>query len=154
MKTINTKVQKKGTKKEAKKQLESSLTEKLLEAVKSLGHDAERIAEDIAQASKKLAKKLTKKIKQAKNAVAIGKAGSTTQSLQVPTIQSEEKVAKAIAIPVIANGGAGSVADIAAVINEGKASAAALGSMVVYQRQGMGVLVNFPDKSMLSQALR
>ncbi len=69
-------------------------------------------------------------------------------------ISITEKLAKAVAIPVIANGGAGSVADIANVIKAGKASAAALGSMVVYQKKGMGVLVNFPDKNMLSQTLR
>jgi cyclase len=57
-----------------------------------------------------------------------------------------KKVTSSLSIPVIANGGAGSIQHIADVINNGGASAAALGSMVVYQKKGMGVLVNFPDK--------
>lgn len=57
-----------------------------------------------------------------------------------------ESVAQAVSIPVIAHGGAGSVADIEQVIRQAKASAVALGSMVVFQKKGMGVLVNFPDQ--------
>ena len=58
-------------------------------------------------------------------------------------------ISDAVSIPVIANGGAGSIEDIIKVVRDGKASAVALGSMVVYQQKGMGVLVNFPDKSKL-----
>jgi cyclase len=58
-----------------------------------------------------------------------------------------KKVTSSLSIPVIANGGAGCIQDIADVINNGGASAAALGSMVVYQKKGMGVLVNFPDRN-------
>lgn len=64
-----------------------------------------------------------------------------------------EKVANALDIPVIAHGGAGSVQDIAKVVNHGGASAAAIGSMVVYQQKGMGVLVNFPDKDNIQDLL-
>lgn len=53
-------------------------------------------------------------------------------------------IADAVNIPVIANGGCGKTDDIYDVVNVGAASAAAVGSMVVFQRQGMGVLVNFP----------
>lgn len=63
------------------------------------------------------------------------------------------RVAQAVGIPVIAHGGAGSVEDIGAAVHEGGASAVALGSMVVYQSKGMGVLVNFPDKTALARAL-
>lgn len=63
------------------------------------------------------------------------------------------KINDAVNIPVIANGGAGSVADIESVVKECGVSAVALGSMVVYQKKGMGVLVNFPDKQLLEQAL-
>jgi len=63
-------------------------------------------------------------------------------------------VAEAVSIPVIAHGGAGQVAHIAEVVKGAKASAAALGSMVVFQKQGMGVLVNFPDKALLDTALQ
>lgn len=62
-------------------------------------------------------------------------------------------VARAVSIPVIAHGGAGSVGDIGAVVKKGLASAVALGSMVVYQGEDLGVLVNFPDKEDLNKAL-
>ena len=58
-----------------------------------------------------------------------------------------------VSIPVIANGGAGSTEDIAKVVHAANASAVALGSLVVYQQKGMGVLVNFPDKLKLEQML-
>lgn len=63
------------------------------------------------------------------------------------------QVADAVNIPVIAHGGGGSVADISEVVTKANASAVALGSMVVFQKKGMGVLVNFPDKRDLERAL-
>ena len=63
------------------------------------------------------------------------------------------QVSDAVSIPVIANGGAGSVKHIGEVVKQGHASAVALGSMVVYQKKGMGVLVNFPDENALQEAL-
>lgn len=68
-------------------------------------------------------------------------------------IELTKKVADAVSVPVIANGGAGSIDHIAEVIKKGKASAVCLGSMVVYQQKGMGVLVNFPDKNRLDLAI-
>ncbi len=65
-----------------------------------------------------------------------------------------KRVTDAVSVPVIANGGAGSVAHIRAAVKQGGASAVALGSMVVYQSKGMGVLVNFPDATELAAALR
>ena len=62
-------------------------------------------------------------------------------------------VADAVSVPVIAHGGAGSVDHIGEVVGKGRASAVALGSMVVYQSKGMGVLVNFPDRDDLHQAI-
>lgn len=56
-------------------------------------------------------------------------------------------------IPVIANGGAGSLDDVEAAVKTAGASAAALGSLVVYQKRGMGVLVNFPDRAELERRL-
>lgn len=55
------------------------------------------------------------------------------------------RVADAVSIPVIADGGVGTVEHILEVVNDGNASAVALGSMVVFQKKGMGVLVNFPN---------
>ena len=62
-------------------------------------------------------------------------------------------IADAVNVPVIAHGGAGTIDDISQAINNGKASAVAIGSMVVYQKKDMGVLVNFPDKDELKNAL-
>ena len=66
-------------------------------------------------------------------------------------IEITKKISNAVRIPVIANGGAGTVADIIDVVERGGASAVALGSMVVYQAKGLGVLVNFPDRSELAR---
>ncbi len=63
------------------------------------------------------------------------------------------QISEAVSVPVIANGGAGTIEHIAEVVHIGKASAVALGSMVVYQKKGMGVLVNFPDKNKLEEEL-
>ena len=63
------------------------------------------------------------------------------------------QVAGAVRIPVIAHGGAGNVAHIGEAIRSAGASAAALGSMVVYQKKGMGVLVNFPAATSVKKAL-
>lgn len=53
-------------------------------------------------------------------------------------------VATAVNVPVIAHGGAGSMEMVAQAVHTAGASAVATGSMVVFQKQGMGVLVNFP----------
>lgn len=63
------------------------------------------------------------------------------------------RVAEAVKVPVIAHGGAGCLDHIREVVSHGGASAVALGSMVVFQNRGMGVLVNFPDREALSAAL-
>ncbi len=64
-----------------------------------------------------------------------------------------KEVSESVRIPVIANGGASSIEDMRKVVKNAGASAVALGSMVVYQQKGMGVLVNFPDKKKLEYAL-
>jgi len=63
------------------------------------------------------------------------------------------RVSDAVSVPVIAHGGAGTVDHIGDVVKKGGASAVALGSMVVFQKQGMGVLVNFPDRDRLEEVL-
>lgn len=62
-------------------------------------------------------------------------------------------IASNVSIPVIANGGAGSIEHLGKAILECGVSAVALGSMVVYQQKGMGVLINFPDKQKLLKAI-
>jgi len=63
------------------------------------------------------------------------------------------KVTDNTSLPVIAHGGAGSLQHIGEAVKNAHASAVALGSMVVYQKQGLGVLVNFPDKHLLEQQI-
>lgn len=62
------------------------------------------------------------------------------------------EVSRAVSVPVIAHGGAGRLAHLGEAVRAG-ASAIALGSMVVFQKQGMGVLVNFPGADELERDL-
>lgn len=52
-------------------------------------------------------------------------------------------------IPLIALGGASSPDDIKKVLYESGASAAAIGSMAVYQKKDMGVLIRFPKREQI-----
>jgi cyclase len=65
----------------------------------------------------------------------------TWEGYDLPLIKA---VSEKVDIPVIACGGAGNVADFEKAVRAGGASAVAAGSLFVYQRKGMGVLVNFP----------
>lgn len=60
-------------------------------------------------------------------------------------LQKAEAWAAHTNLPIIIHGGAGSTNDINEALRAPNISAVALGSMVVYQQKGMGVLVNFPD---------
>ena len=60
-----------------------------------------------------------------------------------------KKVTSYSDIPVIAMGGAGSFEHITDAIKIGRVSAVAIGSMAVYQKKGMGVLINFPKKEQI-----
>jgi len=62
-------------------------------------------------------------------------------------------VAEILSIPVIANGGAGSLQHLEEAIKRGNASAVGIGSMAVYQKKGMGVLINFPPRAILEKHL-
>ena len=68
-------------------------------------------------------------------------------------IELTKLVSRAVSIPVIANGGAGKISDFKDAVFNGSASAVAVGSMVVYQNKGFGVLINFPDKLKILQEL-
>lgn len=65
-----------------------------------------------------------------------------------------KEVVDTVSVPVIANGGAGSVKDIENVLRISNASAAALGSMIVYQGKNKAVLINFPGREELNQIVR
>lgn len=55
-------------------------------------------------------------------------------------------VTQVAGVPVIACGGAGSMDDIRAAVQEGNASAVAIGSMAVFQGKDLGVLIKFPPR--------
>ncbi len=61
-------------------------------------------------------------------------------------IELISNVANSVSIPVIAHGGGGSIEHITDVVKISNASAVGLGSMIVFQKQGRGVLVNFPKR--------
>ncbi|AXX86640.1 glycosyl amidation-associated protein WbuZ [Malaciobacter marinus] len=64
-----------------------------------------------------------------------------------------ESITSNVQIPVVANGGCGKIEHLGEVVKKAKASACAVGSMVVYQKKDMGVLVNFPDRKNLEKYL-
>lgn len=57
-----------------------------------------------------------------------------------------KRVSQQVNIPVIALGGAADQEDIKRVLYDSGADAAALGSMAVYQKKDMGVLIRFPKR--------
>lgn len=64
-----------------------------------------------------------------------------------------KRVTSAVAVPVIASGGASKVADCGIAVREGGASAAALGSMAVYHGRNRAVLINFPTRDEIDAVL-
>ncbi len=65
-----------------------------------------------------------------------------------------QSVSDATTIPIIANGGAGKISDIKDAVLIGQASAVSVGSMITFQKKGMGVLVNFPTPEELESAFK
>lgn len=57
------------------------------------------------------------------------------------------QILNSVDVPVIACGGCGSVEHLKKVLYTTNANAAALGSMAVYSKKGMGVLINFPNRA-------
>lgn len=70
----------------------------------------------------------------------------TWSGYEIPLLK---KITDQLNIPVIANGGAGAINHLHEAIEIGRASSIAIGSMVVYQRKGRGVLINFPHRDEL-----
>lgn len=69
-------------------------------------------------------------------------------------IESIKQITQAVNIPVIASGGCGNLDDIKKAVNEAGASAVAIGSMAVFQKKGMGVLISFPSSSEIEEVLK
>ena len=65
-------------------------------------------------------------------------------TMQGYDINLVRKVADSVQVPVVACGGAGNLSHIAEVIKNGHASAAAAGSMFVFQGPLRGVLISYP----------
>ena len=63
-----------------------------------------------------------------------------------------KQISGAVNIPVVACGGAGTVDDLAGVVNNGGASAAAAGSMFVFQGPHRAVLISYPTGKELQEA--
>lgn len=63
------------------------------------------------------------------------------------------RVAEAVSIPVVACGGAGKLQDLADAIQIGGASAAAAGSLFVFQGPLRGVLISYPSPTELKRVL-
>lgn len=61
-----------------------------------------------------------------------------------------KEVSSNINVPLIACGGAGTLDDFQKAVDNG-ASAVAAGSMFVFQKKGMGVLINFPTGKVISK---
>jgi imidazole glycerol-phosphate synthase subunit HisF len=73
-------------------------------------------------------------------------------TMQGYDIETVKKVSSSVSIPVIACGGARNLQDMARVVKEGGASAAAAGSMFVFQGPHRAVLISYPSQIDLRQA--
>jgi cyclase len=62
-------------------------------------------------------------------------------------------VSEAISVPLIACGGAGSLADLGAVVREAGASAAAAGSLFVFHGRYRSILITYPEPHQLDEVL-
>ena len=71
----------------------------------------------------------------------------TFQGYDIPLIQD---VAHSVGVPVVACGGASCVEDCVQAVREGGASAAAAGSIFVFQGVHRAVLINFPADAVLA----
>ena len=60
-------------------------------------------------------------------------------------------VSSAVRIPVIANGGAGSINDFEEAVTRGGCSAVAAGSLFVFAAKGEGVLITYPSEGELEE---
>ena len=73
-------------------------------------------------------------------------------TMQGYDIEIIRRVSGAVSIPVVACGGAGRVQDLVAAVKQGGASAAAAGSMFVFQGPHRAVLITYPTYQELQEA--
>jgi imidazole glycerol-phosphate synthase subunit HisF len=60
-----------------------------------------------------------------------------------------EQILNHVEVPLIAAGGCGNLEDLKKILYQTNANAAAIGSMAVYSKKGMGVLINFPKRELV-----
>jgi imidazole glycerol-phosphate synthase subunit HisF len=63
------------------------------------------------------------------------------------------RVSAAVSVPVVANGGAGSIPDFGLALNDGGASAVAAGAMFVFHGPHRAVLITYPTQAQLAAGL-
>lgn len=63
------------------------------------------------------------------------------------------QISAAVSVPVIANGGAAHIADFAAAVQTGGASAVAAGALFVFRGPHRAVLINYPTQQALREGL-
>lgn len=63
------------------------------------------------------------------------------------------EVSDTVSVPIVACGGAGSIDDFADAVYNGGASAVAAGSLFVFMGPHKAVLINYPDRKLLTQKL-
>jgi cyclase len=68
-------------------------------------------------------------------------------------IELLQSVSCGVGVPVIANGGAGSIEDFEQAVVRGGCSAVAAGSMFVFAAKGEGMLISYPSQSELHEKL-
>lgn len=57
-----------------------------------------------------------------------------------------KQIVNAVVVPIIACGGCGNLDHLKQILYDVNVNAAAIGSMAVYSKKGMGVLINFPKR--------
>jgi imidazole glycerol-phosphate synthase subunit HisF len=62
-----------------------------------------------------------------------------------------DQIIHSVDVPIIACGGCGNLDHLKQVLYSTNANAAAIGSMAVYSKKGMGVLINFPNRDQVIQ---
>jgi cyclase len=72
-------------------------------------------------------------------------------TMQGYDVEVVRKVADAVRVPVVACGGAGNLSHVSEVIKQGNASAAAAGSIFVFQGPLRGVLISYPTPKELRE---
>ncbi|MCM8594234.1 AglZ/HisF2 family acetamidino modification protein [Accumulibacter sp.] len=63
------------------------------------------------------------------------------------------EVASRVSVPVVACGGAGSIDDFVLAVHQGGAAAVAAGSLFVFMGPHRAVLINYPERDLLSRCL-